>query len=230
MTAYELMIKTNHYLIKGGKLTDGQKANIARQLFNARSDMRKKPRFFAEGGDMYPRYFIPPFNDGKKFQTVIPMSPKTHILAANSYELEIIRLLYMFAQHNDDICYMVKDTLNRLKQTCFGYKKCYTGECFETGVVTLRFLSTVAPTETSWIKKQVTVFNNHFADKRRNNGVIRYYWLCLSEIPLNIAGAEIMRHKDDILNQQNHRQKSIVDDESQLVLEGVMKNVLARLC
>jgi len=37
MTAYELMIKTNHHLIKGGKLTDAQKATIARQLLAARS-------------------------------------------------------------------------------------------------------------------------------------------------------------------------------------------------
>jgi hypothetical protein len=41
-------------------------------------------------GRMYPEYFIPPYNDGKKYQTLIPMSPKTHILSANSYELEII--------------------------------------------------------------------------------------------------------------------------------------------
>lgn len=30
-------------------------------------------------------------------QTVLPMFPKTHILAANSYELEIICLLYLLA-------------------------------------------------------------------------------------------------------------------------------------
>ncbi len=29
MTVYELMIKTNHHLIKGGELTESQKANIS---------------------------------------------------------------------------------------------------------------------------------------------------------------------------------------------------------
>jgi len=32
MIAYDLMIKTNHYLIKGGTLNEAQKANVVRQL------------------------------------------------------------------------------------------------------------------------------------------------------------------------------------------------------
>ena len=43
MTAYELMIKTNHHLIRGGELTDAQKANITRQLLTAKIDMGSSP-------------------------------------------------------------------------------------------------------------------------------------------------------------------------------------------
>ena len=38
MTPHELMIKTNHHLIKGGKLTAMQKENIVRQFLDARNN------------------------------------------------------------------------------------------------------------------------------------------------------------------------------------------------
>ena len=229
MTAYELMIKANHYLIKGGELTDPHKANITRQLLSARSDERKKPRFMKDDPTMYPQYFIPPYNNGVKFQTVIPMSPKTHILAANSYELEIIRLLHMFAQHNHDVRHMVDKTLNRLQQTCFGNKSCDTGECFEAGIVTLRFISTVVSDNTGWIKKQINVFNSHYNDKRRPAGVLKYYWLCLSEMPFDIAEPEIYRHRSNMISELDRQQKSSDDDDNHLVLTSVMHNAMARL-
>jgi len=82
--AYELMIKSNHYLIQGGTLTEGQKANIVRQLLAAQNDAKAVERFkkgvnapeylFAlkQSGDsrvMYPLFFVPPYNNGKKLQT-----------------------------------------------------------------------------------------------------------------------------------------------------------------
>jgi len=100
MTAYELMIKTNHYLIEGGELTDAHKSKIVKRLLEARSTSEQAQRFyrgvraFNENEQrMYPIFYIPSYNNGKKYQTVIPMTPKTHILSANSYELEILRLL-----------------------------------------------------------------------------------------------------------------------------------------
>lgn len=102
MTPYELMIKANHYLIKGGMLTDAQKQNIVRQLMAARSTQDQARRFYAgvkfpdnidpDGRQMYPFFFIPPYNDGKKYKTIFNQTPKTHIMSANMYELEILRL------------------------------------------------------------------------------------------------------------------------------------------
>lgn len=193
MTPYELMIKTNQYLIEGGELSPNQKDNITRQLLAARSSSEQAQSFYRgvkypgnidnTGRQMYPVFYIPPYNNGKKLQTVIPMSPKTHILAANSYELEIIRLLHLFAPEHAEVKRMVNETLMRLKTTCFGYRDCHVGECFHSALVTLRFLITVAPEETEWIKKLITLYKTHVGDTRRHSGVKRYYELCLTELP-----------------------------------------------
>jgi len=196
---YELMIKTNQHLISGGFLTDAQKAYIVKRFLNEQT-----PINITRWGNMYPKFFIP-FEREKKYQTVIPMSPKTQILSQNAYELEIIRLLYLFAEENSEVKIIVNKTLERLKQTCFGYKSCYTGECFESGIIVLRFLASVAPHEISWIKKQIKLFNQHYANKRRHSGVLKYFWLCLSELPIEIAKPEILRYKDLVLSQNKSK-------------------------
>jgi hypothetical protein len=218
MTPHELMIKTNHHLIKGNKLTEAQTANIVSQFLAVKSDERTKQSFYNGvkypnnvdkdgGGHMYPIYFIPPYNDNKKYQTVIPMSPKTHILSANSYELEIIRLLYLFAPNDPEIKDMVVQSLERLKTTCYGYNNCAIGECFHSALIVLRFLATVALDETEWINKLLKFFNKHMNEKLTLRGkgihgnVLWYYWLCLSELPLPLAESEILRYKDRILGQ-----------------------------
>jgi len=180
------MIKTNRHLIEGGELKEAQKANVVNQLLGARSDERAKQSFHKSmGGAMYPQYYIPPYNGGKKLQTVIPMSPKTHILSANAYELEILRLLALFAPDNPEVKEMVAKTLERLKNTCFGYQSCHVGECFHAGLIVLRFLAAAAPQETEWIKKQIDVYENHAGDAKRHSGVNKYYLLCLFELKLN---------------------------------------------
>jgi hypothetical protein len=223
MTTYsvhELMLKTNHHLIKGGELTDAHKKNIVGQLLAARSTPNVK-----RWGSMYPLFYIPPDRNKKKYQTVIPMSPKTEILSQNSYELEIIRLLHLFDGQHDDVCHMKEETLKRLKKTCFGYEGCSTGECFESGLVTLRFLSAVSPTQREWIGKQISVFNGCYFNKKRHSGVLRYFWLCLSEMPFDIAEPEIRRYKDTVLSLKTRKSKNDTDDGS-LVLECATQNTL----
>jgi len=134
------MIKTNHALIKGEEFNESQKADIAGQLRDHRMTDGRKRTFNAYA---YPRFYIPPHNNGKKLQTIIPMSPKTNIVADNAYEFEIIRLLYLF-QPNDEVVEMIEVTKSRLKQTCFGYQSCHYAECFEAGMMVLRFLSFAA--------------------------------------------------------------------------------------
>ena len=210
MTVYELMIKTNHYLIKGGVFTEPQKRNIIQQLLSAKSTPEQAKRFYvgvkfsnntdSQGRRMYPEYCIPPYNDGKKYKTILNQTPKTHILSANMYELEILGLLYLFAPNNFEISNMVKNTLERLKTTCFGFEDDGVGECFDTSLVVLRLLAAVAPNGMTWTQYRMDNFNYHYGVKKRSWFCRWYYWLCLSELPFDIAKPEIDRYKGEILN------------------------------
>lgn len=246
MTPHELMIKTNHYLIKGGELTEPQKANVVRQLLAAQSDERTKQSFYRgvrypnnvdKNGTrhMYPIYFIPPYNENKKYQTVIPISPKTHILSANAYELEIIRLLYIFAPNNPDIRDMVQKTLARLKTTCYGYNDCAVGECFHTALIVLRFLAAASPNDAEWINKLLSFFTRHMAEKRRSKGVhgnvLWYYWLCLSELPFELAESELLNYKNEMLPWLTTK-SCVMNSESDKIIHPVLlcvvRNCLSR--
>ena len=95
MTAHELMIKTNHHLIKAGKLTEPQKENIARQLLSARSNESAKQNFYRGvkspnntdniGRHMCPIFYMPSYNSGKKLKTIYNQTPKTYLFSANMY-------------------------------------------------------------------------------------------------------------------------------------------------
>jgi hypothetical protein len=242
MNPHELMIKTNHHLIKGGELTEPQKANIVRRFLGAQSEERTKQDFYkgvgysgnvdSSGGvtGTYPAYYIPAYNDNKKLQTVIPMSPKTHILSANAYELDIIRLLLLFAPDNPDVKNMVRGTLKRLKTTCFS-NDCSMGECYHTALPALRFL-TAEQNETAWIKRLVAKINAQIDDRKKcNGGTLGYYWLCLSELPYGIAEPEIIRYADML---RTRLSKSAVmnsekDKTYNPALYCVMRNCLSRL-
>lgn len=200
MTAYDLMVNTNQHLINGGELTNKQKQNIAAQLLAARSTPEQAQRFYkgvrypnnidGEGRRMYPVFYIPPYNDGKKLKTVVGQTPKTHILSANMYELEILRLLHLFAPENPDVMDMTARTLERLKTTCFAGRGCGLGECFDTALVALRFVITVAPDETAWIVRLLNEYHRNAVEKKLVSYVGRYYALCLSELAESTAAEQ----------------------------------------
>lgn len=241
MNSYELMIKTNHFLIKGGELTDVQKQNIVGQLLTARSAESQAQQFYSSvkypsntdpaGRQMYPLFFIPPYNDGKKYKTVFNQTPKTHILSANMYELEIIRLLYLFAPTNPTVKEMVEKTLARLKSTCFGYMDDGIGECFDTSLVVLRFLTTVTPHETEWIQSRIDNYNRYCDDKKRAWFSKWYYWLCLSELPFEFAKLEIEKYKPEMLNWLTNKScvmNSEHDKTIHPVLISILRNIIAK--
>ena len=78
MTPYDLMIRTNHYLIKGGKLTENQKNRIANQFLQEVSTtyqrlkddkgVKSSNNTDSQGRRMYPEFFIPPYNNGKNIK------------------------------------------------------------------------------------------------------------------------------------------------------------------
>jgi len=223
MKAYELMVNTNRYLIRGGVLSEPQKLKIAREL---RANRTTDGRFRTFDAYAYPRFFLPPYNNGKKMQTVIPISPGTNIVADNAYEFEILRLLHMFDPDGETDS-MIEETAGRLRHTCFGYKSCHYAECFEAGLMVLRFLSFARPDDKAWIGKQITMYNGHYHDHRRHSGVQKYYWLILSDMPFDIAEPEIIRQRDAILDQLGRRHPVKTGNED--VALYAMRNALARL-
>ncbi len=188
MIEYELLLETNRRILAGEVFSDKEKTYIVSQFLliaNTPKDHEsydEKPIAKAR----HPLFFSAPQNDGKKLKTIMGQLPKTHILNGNMYELEILRLLNLFAPSNPDVVEMTKRTLNRLKATCFGYHGCYLGECFDSSLVVLRFLSVAAPSEVTWMKKIIAIYDEHHADKRRARAVDNYYKLCLSELPFQL--------------------------------------------
>ena len=200
MTAYDLMIKTNHHLIKDGELTDAHKASIVRQLLAVQTDENVIIKFYEKmkaDGSTYPGYFLPPYNDNKKYQTVIPMSPKTHILSMNAYEMDILRILWLFAPENPIVCDLIQGTIKRLKTTCFA-NDCSQGECFHTALPVLRFLSFANTEDKTWMRKITAKINNGIEAKYKTNAV-GYFWLCLSELPYDIAEPGLLKYKNEFI-------------------------------
>ena len=192
MTAYDLMVRTNHYLIQNPSpdaLTAGQKRRIVTELLAARSTPDRCRRFYlgvnfpgnrdAHGRRMYPEFFIPPYNGGNKYQTILGQTPKTHILSANLYELEILRLLHLFAPDDCEVRLMVNAALERLYHTCFGNEDDGVGECFDTNLVVIRFLGTVSPHDLVRIKSRINAYERHRDDKKRP-----WYPTVLPPVPL----------------------------------------------
>jgi hypothetical protein len=180
---------------------------------------------------MYPLFYITPYNEGKKLNTLLNQTPKTHILAANMYELEILRLLHMFVPEDVSVKTMISETLKRLKTTCFGYQQCGLGECFDASLVVLRFICTVSPDDTAWITSRIQNYYSHVKEKKRPSYVEWYYWLCLSEMPFDIAKSEIDKYKADMLNRLRNKSFVMNSEHDKIihpVIISILRNNIAR--
>ncbi len=243
MTAYELMVKTNHYLIRNpseDSLSPAQKHRIVTELLAARSTPDQCRRFYlgvkfpnnrdAHGRRMYPEFFIPPYNDGKKYKTILGQTAKTHILSANMYELEILRLLHKFAPDDYDVRTMTEATLDRLYHTCFGNEDDGVGECFDTNLVVIRFLCTAAPHDLVRLRSRMSVYERHRADKARPWYSEWYYRLCLSEAPYALAEHKI---RDTLPSVQSWLtdtgSTAMVRNADPVLLHAIARNMATRL-
>ncbi len=239
MTAYELMIKTNRYLIQNPSedaLTGAQKRRIVSELLAARSTPEQRKRFYlgvkfpgnrdAHGMRMYPDFYIPPYNDGKKYRTVLGQLPKSHILSANMYELEILRLLHKFASDDYDVGAMTQATLERLYHTCFGNEDDGVGECFDTNLVVIRYLCETAPHDLIRIQSRMNVYKRHRDEKKRTWHTEWYYRLCLSEAPYALAEAEIKNTLPDV---QPWLTETADTGESAFLRNCIARNMATRL-
>lgn len=158
MEKYKNLMEINRRLTLAEEISAAEKQNAVSVFINGISTAedihkyKKRMRVNAETDNMYPNYYIPPYNGNKKLRLIQGYLPKTNILYANHYELEIIRLLSMFAPENETVNEMVKNTLQRLKHTCFG-NSCTQGECLATGISVLRLLAAAQSDDLEWIER-----------------------------------------------------------------------------
>lgn len=164
---YKIIMEINRKEIFAEEISDKEKAEAVLILLNGiccKEDIlqyKKRMGVNAETDNMYPNYYIPPYNGKRKLRLIQGYLPKTNILYANHYELEIMRLLFMFAPRNKKVIEMVDSTLQRLKNTCFG-NSCTQGECMATGISVLRFLCAAQPNDLEWIDKLLSPLGEIF--------------------------------------------------------------------
>jgi hypothetical protein len=171
MTSYDLLCTTNWDLIKGKTFTEDEKRNVVDFLLSDIGEAYASQRFSrsvnapTDGRRMYPIYYIPPYNGGGKYRLITGQMPKTHILSANHYELEILRLLALWAPRDQKVIQLVDNTVKRLDTTCFGHF-CDTGECMGASVAALRFLTSAKRQDDAWVEELVSRLGSVFTSIR----------------------------------------------------------------
>lgn len=164
---------------------------------------KKRMRVNPASDKLYPDCYIPPYNGKKRLRLLCGYLPKTNLLYANHYELEIIRLLFLFAPENEKVSKMVQHVRDRLKNTCFG-NSCTQGECFAAGISVLRFLAVTQPDDTEWIDRLVNPLGTRFlafgnGQAAVQNGIpLSYLLMAFTEIN-NEKTRDLIRQKKEYL-------------------------------
>ena len=204
----------NRKILCGEEISVSEKREVVTVLLGAvcseerRIQYKKGMHTNPDTDNMYPNFYISPYNGGKKLRLIQGYLPKTYILYANHYELEILRLLYLFAPDNEIVCDMVEATLQRLKGACFG-NSCIQGECLAAGISVLRFLTVVCPNETEWIDNLLTPLGEVFlslgiGQAVRRDVPVTYLLMALTDIG-NEKACKLIRHNRDWLQNYSGR-------------------------
>ena len=225
---YQLAVETDGRLIKGEPVSRQERKSIAAVLLEAARPFGTAVRRPGRR-ELAPVFYVP--DEGVRVKSLLGQTPKTKILTGNMVELEILRLLCLLDPDNSQVLLMRDETLRRLKNTCFGYEDDGVGECFDASLVALRFLSTAVPGNREWIQSRVDNYNRHAGEKKRPWFPKWYFWLCLSEMPMEIAAPEIERHKKEIL--EKLRRSYVMHSEHDKTVHPValcmLRNLMARL-
>lgn len=180
---------------------------------------------------MYPLFYIPPLDKIKSVPIITGGLPKTFIVAANHYELETLRILFMWCKNNQKVNYMIDMTKERLESTCFG-NYCGVGECFDASVIALRFYNTVYSGKNQHISHMLSCINKNM-DKMIgvSKGILYYLYLTLSEIETPEALEIINKYSDKMFSQYNRGFKINNDNDKiyKFLYMNILKNCLQRL-
>jgi len=237
MTIYETICDVNEKLIKKESIETNFKQDTINYILNNISGNEKINSFikhFKDNKNMYPLYFIPPYNNGKKLRIISGYKPKTILLSSNHYELEILRILNLWSNKNDIVKDMTMNTLTRLDKTCFGHY-CSKGECIGASVTALRFINTVCHDKTDWVKELLNPLSKLFIDQKgmgiKNNFPFFYFCLVLSELPIELAKKYIIE-KQEFLKKLLTRGSLIGPNENDtynILILYIIRNTLCRI-
>ena len=203
---YDTCMYLNRRLICGESVSSAEKSAFADGVLRAVCSTEEANRFYTgvrypgncdnRGNRMYPFFLIPPYNGGNKLPTVTGLLPKTHILSANSYEIEMLSMARRFAAETShpflpELNRMHEATLLRLKTTCYGTMDDGIGECFDASLLVLRYLAQEEPRHRTWIRSRIANYRRHVHEIRRHPAVQWYFRLCLTELPAEQVRDEI---------------------------------------
>ena len=227
----ELLRKANASLIGGMVIPEVDKQHIVQQLLSSVSSRSEVERFHKSvnpSGNarvLYPWFFIPPYNGGKKLRLITGELPKTHILSANHYELEILRILALWDGDNPEVRHMLDETLKRLDTACFTCG-CPKGECVGTGVAALRFLSALRLRDDAWVAALLTHLSAHY-----NRLPVFYLYAAMPDIGDEACRKLVEEHKDTILPVLNRGNLTgpAEQDTYNITRLYVLRNALAML-
>lgn len=224
---YRLTVETDYRLIEGEALSERERRNIAAELLAAAEPSAGYVAGNSRG--MYPVFYLPP--EGVKVRSLMGQTPKTRILSGNMYELEILRLLCLLAPEDPKVQSMREQTICRLRSACFGWEDDGVGECFDASLVVLRFLCAAAPEDREWIKSRIDNYNRHAGEKKRPWFPLWYFWLCLSEMPLELALPEIERHRSELEKKlrRSYVMNSAQDRALHPMLVCMLRSLMSRL-
>lgn len=211
MEIYTILMELNRKMIFGEEISDAEKSKAVSFFLDGICEKdeivkyKKRMGVNTEADNIYPNYYIPPYDGNKKLRLIQGYLPKTNILYANHYELEIIRLLYIFAPENKTVNEMARNTLQRLKRTCFG-NSCPQGECLATGISVLRFLAVICPDNIDWIEKLCTPLGELFLSFGQGQASIKqsvplsYLLMAFTDINTEKTRTLIKRKQEWLLN------------------------------
>lgn len=242
MSIHELLRDTNSKMLKGENFSDLEKQEITQVLLSGVSSQDTVNRFHKgvrapdDGRIIYPLFYIPPYNDGKKLRLITGQLPKTQILSANHYELEILRILALWDRDNPTVRSMLDETSKRLDTTCFSHF-CATGECVGAGVAVLRFLSALNPQDVKWINEilmpMIAQYNNgHKGMAATNNNVpVFYLYSVLPDIANESCYELIKERKEWIIHMLTRGGITgpAIQDTYNVTILYILKNALSML-
>jgi hypothetical protein len=201
---HEMLNGINERISMGALISDVEKGETVKLITDALGyDVLEKIDSLTSKDleSMYPLFITAKSKGKKKERLITGELPKTKILADNSYELEVLRLLALWGERTPEVNAVLLTTERRIKNTCFGVF-CEKGECPGASIASLRFYTAIRPDDLTLQSMIVDKLKNHRDSNGKWNLDIPYFYLMLAltncdysvvEDELNYAAIDLVK-------------------------------------